>query len=69
MHEDETFASSPFIYHSSSLGLVVVSPLGLCSQNTTVGNAVVRVRFHLKELIGGPEQAAVLSAAVTNNNL
>ena len=61
--------ASPFLFHSSSLVLVVVSPLCLRCQDTSICHAVVRVRFHLQELVCGFEQAAILGAAITNNDL
>jgi len=54
---------------SSLLELIVVSPLGLSSENSTVGNGVRGVRLQLKELVSGLENALVVSAAVSNNDL
>ncbi len=61
------------ICHSCSLRsvleLVVVDPLGLCGKDTSVGDSVLKVRFHLKELVSGAELASVVCAAIANHYL
>jgi len=53
----------------SSLELIVVSPLGGRGQYPPIGDAVVGVSLHLQELVSGLEQAAVLGAAITDDDL
>ncbi len=53
----------------SSLELIVVSPLGSRGQDSSVSDAVVGVSLHLQELISGLEKAAVLGAAITDDDL
>ena len=53
----------------SSLELIVVSPLGSRGQDSPVSDAVVGVSFHLQELVSGLEQAAILGAAITDDDL
>jgi len=53
----------------SSLELIVVSPLGGRGQYPPVSDAIVGISLHLQELVSGLEQAAVLGAAITDDNL
>lgn len=53
----------------SSLELIVVSPLGSRGQHSSVSDGIVGVSPHLQELVSGLEQAAVLGAAITDDNL
>jgi hypothetical protein len=41
----------------------------MSGQDTAISHAVIGVRSHLEELIGGLEETAVLGAAITNNDL
>ena len=61
--------ASPLLFHYSSLVLVVVSPLCLRGQDSSICHAVVRVRFHLQELVCCFEQTAIFGAAITNHDL
>ena len=49
--------------------LVVVSPLGLSSEDASVGDGVSEIGPQLQELVGRSELASVVAGAVANDDL
>lgn len=54
---------------TSILELIVMCPLGLSGEDSSVGDSIKGIGLQLKQLVGGLEQTLVISAAVTNDNL
>ncbi len=49
--------------------LVVVSPLGLSSEDASIGDGIFEVGSQLQELVGRPELAPVVTRAVADDDL